>query len=121
VLWHNEINKSLFDPLATAFKFETKEGINDGDDEDCNVSLIDCLREFKKPELLDEDNKWYCNKCKDHVQATKTLEIYKVPPVMIVSLKRFRTGRSRFGGGQKIQTLVDFPLEGLDLGSLVIS
>lgn len=101
MLWHNEINKSLFDHLATAFKFESKEG-SEAENDDSNVSLIDCLREFKKPELLDEDNKWYCNKCKDHVQATKTLEIYKVPPVMIVSLKRFRTGRSRFGGGQKI-------------------
>lgn len=43
---------------------------------------------------------------------------------MIVSLKRFSTGRSRYGGmggGQKLQTLVDFPLDGLNLGQSVLS
>ena len=31
------------------------------------VTIDDCFEEFKKPELLDEDNMWYCNKCKTHV------------------------------------------------------
>ena len=31
------------------------------------LTLDACFAEFKKPELLDEDNKWYCNRCKDHV------------------------------------------------------
>jgi hypothetical protein len=35
------------------------------------VTIADCFNEFRKEELLDEDNMWYCNKCKDHVQATK--------------------------------------------------
>jgi len=43
---------------------------------------------------------------------------------MIVSLKRFKQSRSRFGGfggfgggfgGSKIDGLIDFPLEGLDM------
>jgi ubiquitin C-terminal hydrolase len=37
---------------------EAKEGV---------TNLIDCFNEFEKPELLDEDNKWYCSGCKDHV------------------------------------------------------
>ena len=42
---------------------------------------------------------------------------------MIVSLKRFKTSRSRygFGGGQKIDTLVEFPLEGLDMRPYVLN
>ena len=44
---------------------------------------------------------------------------------MIVTLKRFKTSRSRFGsmfgGGQKIDTVVDFPLEGLDMSNLINS
>jgi hypothetical protein len=32
-----------------------------------STTLQDCLEEFKKPELLDEDNKWYCSNCKTHV------------------------------------------------------
>jgi hypothetical protein len=31
------------------------------------VTIDDCFDEFKKSEMLDENNMWYCNKCKDHV------------------------------------------------------
>jgi ubiquitin C-terminal hydrolase len=55
--------------------------------------LYDCLEEFKKSEVLDEDNKWFCSKCKEHVQASKSLEIYRVPPVLVISLKRFKVGK----------------------------
>lgn len=72
---------------------------------------------------MDEENKWYCNKCKDFVQATKSLEIYRLPKILVISLKRFKTSRSRYGygmGGQKIDTFVEFPLEGLDLKPFVL-
>jgi ubiquitin C-terminal hydrolase len=51
------------------------------------------------------------------------MEIYRVPQVLIISLKRFKTARNRygFGGGQKIDTLVEFPLEGLDLRPFVLN
>jgi len=82
-----------------------------------SVQLSDCLAEFEKPELLDEDNQWYCPKCKNHVQATKSLQIYKAPLVLVVSLKRFKHGkRVSYGyggmssGGGKLQTLVEFPI-----------
>lgn len=54
------------------------------------VTLNDCFDAFRATEMLDDNNKWYCNKCKDHVRATKQMEIFKAPPIMIVSLKRFR-------------------------------
>jgi len=92
------------------------------------TTINDCFAEFRKEELLDDDNKWYCNKCKDHVQATKQLEIFKAPPIIIINLKRFKTGKvqarySMFGGGggggSKIDTEVDFPLEGLDMSQFI--
>ena len=48
-----------------------------------------CLREFSKPETLDRDNLWYCSKCKEHVQATKTMQLMRLPEVLILHLKRF--------------------------------
>ena len=41
---------------------------------------------------------------------------------MIISLKRFKTSRVKygFGGGQKIDTLVEFPLNGLDMRPYVL-
>lgn len=104
------------------------------DEENANkdITISDCFNEFSKPEILDEDNLWYCNKCKEHVQATKQLEIYRAPPILVVSLKRFKTSRSssRYGGylgmmggmgnNQKIDLQVDFPLEGLDISKEVL-
>jgi ubiquitin carboxyl-terminal hydrolase 4/11/15 len=88
-----------------------------------NVQLEDCLREFKVTESLDEDNKWYCSQCKEHVVATKTMEVFRVPPILCISLKRFRIGRSKYGfssSGTKIDTMVDFPLEDLDMREYVL-
>ena len=41
---------------------------------------------------------------------------------MIISLKRFKTVKNRYGfdDGQKLDTFVDFPLEGLDMRSHVL-
>jgi ubiquitin carboxyl-terminal hydrolase 4/11 len=68
----------------------------DEDMQEEGVKLQDCLYEFKQLETLDEDNMWYCNKCKEHVQATKTLEIFKVPKVLIITLKRFKQSKSKY-------------------------
>ena len=65
---------------------------------------------------------WYCNKCKEHVRATKTLELFKIPRILIVSLKRFRKSSKQFwGGSKKIDTHVNFPLDGLDMSPYVLS
>lgn len=47
-----------------------------------------------------------------------------MPRILIISLKRFKQGRSKYqmaGSGQKLDTLVDFPLEGLDMTPFVLS
>ncbi|VDK57255.1 unnamed protein product, partial [Gongylonema pulchrum] len=31
----------------------------------------------------------YCGKCKEHVEATKQLVLYRLPPILIIQLKRF--------------------------------
>ena len=44
------------------------EGYNPKEDIDKKeITIDDCFDEFKKPEILDEDNMWYCSKCKEHV------------------------------------------------------
>uniref|UniRef100_G3PQC3 Ubiquitin carboxyl-terminal hydrolase 8 n=1 Tax=Gasterosteus aculeatus aculeatus TaxID=481459 RepID=G3PQC3_GASAC len=80
-------------------------------------SLQDCLRLFSKEEKLTDNNKVFCRHCKAHRDSTKKLEIWKVPPIVLVHLKRFSyEGRWK----QKLQTHVDFPLDTLDLGQYVI-
>lgn len=81
-----------------------------------SISLQDCLDEFTKEEKLGEDDLWYCPKCKKHQQATKRFDLWKVPDILVVHLKRFSNNRTL---RDKIDTFVDFPLEGLDLTSMV--
>lgn len=80
-------------------------------------SLQDCLRLFSKEEKLTDNNKVFCRHCKAHRDSTKKLEVWKVPPILLVHLKRFSyEGRWK----QKLQTSVDFPLDSLDLAQYVI-
>jgi ubiquitin carboxyl-terminal hydrolase 4/11/15 len=104
-----------------------EDSLNFNQNEENTITIDDCFNEFKRQELLDEDNKWYCNKCKEHVQATKQLEIFKVPPILIINLKRFKQSKQSMrymgmfsgGAGQKIDADVDFPLDGLDMSLYV--
>ncbi|XP_053897662.1 ubiquitin carboxyl-terminal hydrolase 8 isoform X1 [Malaclemys terrapin pileata] len=80
-------------------------------------TLQECLRLFSKEEKLTDNNRFYCSHCKTRRDSLKKLEIWKLPPVLLVHLKRFSyDGRWK----QKLQTSVDFPLESLDLSQYVI-
>ncbi|XP_007066880.1 ubiquitin carboxyl-terminal hydrolase 8 isoform X1 [Chelonia mydas] len=80
-------------------------------------TLQECLRLFSKEEKLTDNNRFYCSHCKTRRDSLKKLEIWKLPPVLLVHLKRFSyDGRWK----QKLQTSVDFPLESLDLSHYVI-
>nr|XP_033775867.1 ubiquitin carboxyl-terminal hydrolase 8 isoform X2 [Geotrypetes seraphini] len=80
-------------------------------------SLQDCLKLFSKEEKLTDNNRFYCSHCKTRRDSLKKIEIWKLPPVLLVHFKRFSyEGRWR----QKLQTYVDFPLECLDLSQYVI-
>ncbi|KAG2011841.1 ubiquitin-specific protease [Coprinopsis cinerea AmutBmut pab1-1] len=80
------------------------------------ITLQDCLEEFVKEEQLGEDDLWYCPSCKKHQQATKKFDLWKAPDILVVHLKRFSNNRIL---RDKIDTFVDFPVEGLDLGDKV--
>lgn len=80
------------------------------------ITLQDCLDEFTREEKLGEDDLWYCPRCKKHQQATKRFDLWKVPDVLVVHLKRFSNSRTL---RDKIDTFVDFPVEGLDLSEMV--
>merc|ERR1712137_1385260 len=95
---------------------EVKEQ-DDDDDETCE--LTDCLKLFITEEQLGPEDAWYCNKCKDHVQATKKFDLWKLPPLLVIHLKRF-SYRNRYRR-DKLDTLVKFPLEGLDLSEFTLS
>jgi ubiquitin carboxyl-terminal hydrolase 4/11/15 len=88
------------------------------------VTLEYCLKEHTREEVLDCANSWYCSNCKKHQQARKMVKFWSahLPQVLVLVLKRFEfrdvsslVGRQGMTYREKIDTLVDFPLEGLDL------
>ncbi|KIW02119.1 hypothetical protein, variant [Verruconis gallopava] len=80
------------------------------------ISLDECFQVTSRGEILTEDNAWYCNRCKELRQAEKTLEIWTAPDILVIHLKRFSAARQF---RDKIDILVDFPTEGLNLNDKV--
>lgn len=76
------------------------------------VTLDECFEETGKREVLSEDNAWYCNRCKEMRLAAKTLEIWTLPDILVVHLKRFGGAR---GSRDKIDVHVNYPIRGLDM------
>ncbi|KAI0042737.1 cysteine proteinase [Auriscalpium vulgare] len=78
------------------------------------LTLQHCLDAFVKEEVMEKTDAWNCPKCKALRKATKQLSLSRLPPVLLIHLKRFS-----FKGPftDKIEKLIDFPLKGLDLTS----
>ncbi|EGW30839.1 uncharacterized protein SPAPADRAFT_52038 [Spathaspora passalidarum NRRL Y-27907] len=80
------------------------------------ISLYDCVRSFGTPEVLGEHDLWYCPRCKEHKRATKTIQIWSTGDILTIHLKRFHSARAF---SDKIDILIDFPINGLDISSYV--
>lgn len=54
----------------------------------------------------------YCPVCKKHCQASKKLDLWRLPEILVIHLKRFSYNRFL---KNKLETFVDFPTHNLDL------
>ncbi|XP_058873480.1 ubiquitin carboxyl-terminal hydrolase 11 isoform X2 [Acipenser ruthenus] len=81
------------------------------------VKLQQCIELFTTVETLEEENPWYCPTCKKHQLATKKLDLWSLPEVLIIHLKRFSyTKYSR----EKLDTIVEFPIRDLDFSGYLL-
>ena len=104
MVWNGKIKRDLFKVLFNATRMveigteKQEDGTQKPQKKQKNsIPLDDCFKEHNHTETLDKDNMWYCNKCKDFVQANKTLILHRAPRILIITLKRFKTSRSRYG------------------------
>ena len=81
------------------------------------VTLDDCLKQFVISEQLSETDMWRCPNCKEEKQADKKMEIWSLPRILVVQLKRFSYNRYF---RDKLTTVVDYPLENLDMSQYVL-
>ncbi|KAI1768852.1 UCH-domain-containing protein [Hypoxylon sp. FL1150] len=82
------------------------------------TTLAACLDEFEREEILSEQDMWFCPRCKEHRRASKKFDIWKTPDILIIHLKRFSSSGFR---RDKLEVLVDFPTEDLDITSRVLN
>jgi len=70
-----------------------------------NNTLYECLDKFINKETLDKDNMYTCNFCGRKNKSSKNTTIWKLPPILIIQLKRFESN------SWKLTNLIDYPLE----------
>lgn len=76
-------------------------------------TLYDCFDLHTKPELLSGENAWFNEKTNEKEDVIKELHFWNLPKVIVIVLKRFVDWRF------KINNLVDFPINDLDLSKYV--
>jgi ubiquitin carboxyl-terminal hydrolase 47 len=72
-------------------------------------SVLDSLDFFLKPETLDGDNRYFCEKCQQKCDAVKGLKFTKLPYLLSLQLKRFDYDYQTFQR-IKLNDEVRFPL-----------
>lgn len=78
------------------------------------ANLYDCFELFTKSEYLEGENAWYNEKTGQKEDIRKQMCFWNFPKVLIVCLKRFTPD-----GMHKLNNLIDFPIDDLDLSKYV--
>jgi ubiquitin C-terminal hydrolase len=77
-------------------------------------NIYDCFNLFSKTELLEGENAWNNEETGKKEDVIKQINFWNFPKVLTISLKRFSPN-----GMHKLNTLIDFPLDDLDLSGYV--
>ena len=85
-------------------------------------TLSDILIHFSLHEKLDKDNEWFCPNCKKLVNAYKKLDLFYLPRILMLSIKRYER---IYLSKTKVQLLkknnfVLFPISNLNLDKFVL-
>lgn len=92
-------------------------GVKAKDGEQLRCTLSDCLQSFTELEELEESELYMCSTCKKKQRSTKKFWIRRLPNVLCLHIKRFRW-QSFFR--VKLETFVEFPLEGLNMHKYIL-
>ncbi|XP_061770485.1 ubiquitin carboxyl-terminal hydrolase 15-like isoform X4 [Nerophis ophidion] len=115
--WEPEMRKKYFEDTVVE-DFDKHESMEYKPQKKAFFKLKDCIELFTTKEKLGAEDPWYCPNCKEHQQATKKLDLWCLPPVLVVHLKRFSYSRYM---RDKLDSLVDFPLSNLDMSEFLIN
>lgn len=117
ITWNSEILEQIYDFKAEEPVLDSSARRKDRDEQESTVTLEQCIDLFTTTEKLGPEDPWYCSKCKEFQQATKKFDLWRLPPILVVHLKRF-SYRNRYYR-EKLETFVDYPIDNLDLSNWV--
>jgi ubiquitin C-terminal hydrolase len=80
------------------------------------LQLSQCFEYFATPEILDSVNQWFCPHCQEFVRVSKQMDTWKVPPVMVIHLKRLLMENEI---PTKLNTVVEYP-QVLEMSAFVV-
>ncbi|KAJ3704702.1 hypothetical protein LUZ61_008407 [Rhynchospora tenuis] len=83
------------------------------------TTLMRCLQKFTRPERLDNEQKFYCQKCKERRESLKQMSIRKLPLVLCFHVKRFEHSTMK-KTLRKIDSCLQFPFS-LDMAPYLSS
>ncbi|KAE9305946.1 hypothetical protein PR003_g21359 [Phytophthora rubi] len=111
--WDIRTLKEEYDPIQ-ASKMDFDASVQQHQRQDNQpLNLAHCMEMFTAKETIPEA---YCGHCKTLRPATKKMDLWRLPPLLVIHLKRFCfTQVSR----RKLHHLVDFPLRGLQFDDFV--
>uniref|UniRef100_A0A8C4NS21 Ubiquitin carboxyl-terminal hydrolase n=1 Tax=Dicentrarchus labrax TaxID=13489 RepID=A0A8C4NS21_DICLA len=113
--WDTESKKLCYDEQE-AEAYEKHESMLQPQKKKATVALRECIELFTTMETLGEHDPWYCPTCKKHQQATKKFDLWSLPRILVVHLKRFSYNRC---WRDKLDTVVDFPIRDLNMSEFV--
>ncbi len=82
---NDEVSLRVNFPRATKVNLDCLEARRDSSasyGDSAAISIDDCLDRFSAEELLTDDNKYYCSKCKEHQDTYKKMDLYKLPKIL---------------------------------------
>ncbi|XP_052739167.1 ubiquitin carboxyl-terminal hydrolase 32 isoform X3 [Bicyclus anynana] len=107
-----------WDPTALHLRYQStreKAWIEHGSVGECEaaasrpIDLASCLRAFTSEESLEQ--RYHCAACRSAQPATKKLQIWRLPPIIIIHLKRFQYVNNKWIKSHKV---VNFPFQDFD-------
>ncbi|KAK9508720.1 hypothetical protein O3M35_006212 [Rhynocoris fuscipes] len=81
-----------------------------------DVTLQDCIQHYMSGERI---SGWKCPKCNAERNAIKKFDISRLPPILVIALKRFTQEYDSWL--QKKENIVFYPLEGLDMSKFTVA
>ena len=83
---------------------------NNNNNNDKDLQLYEILRYYHRPQILENENFYYCDKCNKNVTGIKNICLYSLPEIFILYFKRNNLNNS---------VKIKFPFDNFDMTQFI--